>query len=44
MTRANYKNWMPKGMVAAGACGTGAFLALYLFFRLSGVQIGRAHV
>ena len=40
MTRANYKNWMPKGMVVAGACGTGAFLALYLFFRLSGVLSG----
>ena len=40
MSRANYKNWMPKGMVVAGACGTGAFLALYLFFRLSGVLSG----
>ena len=27
-------------MVVAGACGTGAFLALYLFFRLSGVLSG----
>ena len=33
----NYKNWMPKGMIYAGACGTGAFLALYLVVRLSGL-------
>ena len=31
-----YKNWMPKGMIYAGAGGTGAFLALYLVVRLSG--------
>lgn len=33
----DYKNWMPKGMIYAGACGTGAFLALYLTVRLTGV-------
>ncbi len=32
----DYKNWMPKGMIYAGACGAGAFLALYLAVRLSG--------
>ena len=33
----NYKNWMPKGMIYAGAGGTGAFLALYLVVRLTGL-------
>ncbi len=32
----NYKNWMPKGMIYAGAAGTGAFFALYLAVRLTG--------
>ena len=32
----NYKNWMPKGMIYAGAGGTGAFLALYLAARMAG--------
>ena len=35
--KANYKNWMPKGMVIGMACGAGVALILYIIFGVSPV-------
>ncbi|MBQ9045676.1 MAG: class I SAM-dependent methyltransferase [Oscillospiraceae bacterium] len=37
MGKANYKNWMPKGMIYAAGGASGAFLALYLAVRTTGI-------
>jgi len=35
--KADYKNWMPKGMVLATACGAGVALILYIVFGIAPV-------
>jgi len=35
--KADYKNWMPKGMVIGMACGAGASLILYIIFGIAPV-------
>ncbi len=35
--KADYKNWMPKGMVLGTACGAGIALALYIVFGIAPV-------
>ncbi len=35
--KADYKNWMPKGMVLGTACGTGIALVLYIVFGIAPV-------
>ncbi|MCR5719899.1 MAG: class I SAM-dependent methyltransferase [Lachnospiraceae bacterium] len=35
--KADYKNWMPKGMVIGTACGAGIMLLLYIVFGLANV-------
>ena len=36
----DYKNWMPKGMVAAGFILTAVLLALFIIFGLTGIVHG----
>ena len=36
----DYKNWMPKGMVAAGFILTAVLLALFIVFGLTGIVHG----
>ena len=35
--KADYKNWMPKGMVLGTACGAGIALVLYIVFGIAPV-------
>ena len=37
--KADYKNWMPRGMVMGTGVGTIAFLVLYLIFGVSSILI-----
>ena len=35
--KADYKNWMPKGMIIGMACGAGVSLILYIIFGIAPV-------
>ena len=37
--KADYKNWMPRGMVMGTGVGTIAFLVLYLIFGVSSIGV-----
>ena len=40
MMKPDYKNWVPKGMIACFAAGAGVALVLFLIFGVCGAFVG----